>query len=131
VSTSTGGAIRVVAAIVRRGDTLLVCQRPLHKQHGGLWEFAGGKCEPGERDSDAITRELHEELGVMVHTVGAPAFVSRDPGGVYDIVFLPVEIHGEPVAYEHVALGWFSVAALATMPLAPSDAAFVRSLGAA
>ncbi len=123
-------SIRVVAAVVRRGDTLLVCQRPRHKQHGGLWEFAGGKCEPGESDRDAIARELHEELGVAVNDVGAALFVARDPGGVYEIVFLPVEISGEAVAHEHAALGWFSLDALATMALAPSDAAFVRSLGA-
>ena len=122
--------IRVVAAVVRRDDTLLVCQRPLHKQHGGLWEFAGGKCEPGESDCDAITRELHEELGVTVGAVGSPVFVARDPGGIYEIVFLPVEISGDAVAHEHAALGWFSIETLATMPLAPSDAAFVRSLGA-
>jgi len=122
--------IRVVAAVVGRDDTLLVCQRPLHKQHGGLWEFAGGKCEPGESDRDAITRELHEELGVTVSAVGTPMFVARDPGGIYEIVFLPVEISGDAVAHEHAALGWFSIETLATMPLAPSDAAFVRSLGA-
>ena len=131
MTAPTGGSIRVVAAVVRRGDTLLVCQRPAHKQHGGLWEFAGGKCEPGESDAHAIARELHEELGVMAHTVGAPVFVVRDPGGVYEIVFLPVEVHGDPIAHAHAALGWFPVAALAALPLAPSDAAFVRSLDAA
>jgi mutator protein MutT len=120
--------VRVVAAVVRRGDALLVCQRPSHKQHGGLWEFAGGKCEPGESDADAIARELHEELGVTVTRVGAPAFVAHDPGGVYEIVFLPVTIEGEPVPHEHEAVGWFEGSDLLTMPLAPSDAAFVRSL---
>lgn len=123
--------IRVVAAVIRRHDTWLVCQRPHHKQHGGLWEFAGGKCEPGEGDHEAIARELHEELAVDVRAVGAPIFTARDPGGVYEIVFLPVEVEGEPVAHEHAALGWFPLATLATMPLAPSDDAFVRSLGAA
>lgn len=130
MNASSREFVRVVAAVVHRDDTWLVCQRPLHKQHGGLWEFAGGKCEPGESDRDAITRELHEELGVTVEAVGAPIFVAHDPGGVYEIVFLPVEISGEAVAHEHAALGWFSRTTLTTMPLAPSDAAFVRSLGA-
>ncbi|NCW44187.1 MAG: NUDIX domain-containing protein [Gemmatimonadaceae bacterium] len=130
MTTPSVDVIRVVAAVVRRDDALLVCQRPLHKQHGGLWEFAGGKCEPGESDRDAIARELHEELGVAVCAVGLPLYVARDPGGAYEIVFLPVEITGEVVAHEHTALGWFSTATLVTMPLAPSDAAFVRSLGA-
>lgn len=116
--------------MIRRGDTLLVCRRPQHKQHGGLWEFAGGKCEPGEGDHEAVARELREELGVQVAQAGAPLFVAHDPGGVYEIVFLPVEIEGTPTAHEHEALGWFTLGTLRDMPLAPSDAAFVRSLGA-
>lgn len=120
--------MRVVAAVIRRDDTLLVCQRPTHKQHGGLWEFPGGKCEPGESDHDAIARELQEELGVDVTSVGSPEFVAHDPGGVYEIVFLPVTIAGDPTAHEHEALGWFTREALAHMPLAPSDAAFVRAV---
>lgn len=120
--------IRVVAAVIRRNETLLVCQRPPHKQHGGLWEFAGGKCEPGESDHEAIARELHEELGITVTAVGLPCFAAHDPGSVYEIVFLPVEISGEPVAHEHAALGWFPVTTLRTMALAPSDAAFVNTL---
>lgn len=114
--------------MVRRDDTLLVCQRPQHKQHGGLWEFPGGKCEPGESDHDAIVRELHEELGVSAVATGAPEFVGHDPGGVYEIVFIPAEITGTPTAHEHEALGWFTPPVLRQMPLAPSDAAFVRAL---
>ncbi len=52
--------IRVIAAVIRRGPELLVCRRPAHKRHGGLWEFPGGKCEPGESDADTARRELLE-----------------------------------------------------------------------
>lgn len=120
--------IRVVAAVVRRDHGYLVCQRPRHKQHGGLWEFPGGKCEPGESDRGATVRELHEELGVEVVHVGDPLLIIADPGSRYDIVFVPAHIRGEPQALEHEAIGWFAVAALRTMMLAPSDAAFVASL---
>jgi len=56
--------VRVVAAVVRRGDDYLVCQRPAHKRHGGLWEFPGGKLEEGEDPRRGLERELEEELGV-------------------------------------------------------------------
>ena len=118
-----------MAAVIRRHDRYLVCQRPARKQHGGLWEFAGGKCERGESDREAIMRELHEELGVTATRVDAPVFVAHDPGGEYEIAFVPVEIAGEPFAHEHTALGWFTRAELVSLPLAPSDAAFVQSLG--
>ena len=49
---------RVVASVIEVDGKLLVCQRPAHKRHGGLWEFPGGKIEPGESDFEAVEREL-------------------------------------------------------------------------
>jgi mutator protein MutT len=120
-------SIRVIAAVVTRQDRFLVCQRPPHKRHGGLWEFPGGKCEPGETDTDAIGRELREELGVDVLAVGDEAFAINDPGSPFRIAFLPVTIEGEPVCHEHTALRWGRLAELAQLPLAPSDRRFVES----
>ncbi len=125
---TSGARIRVVAAVIRRDDQLLVCQRPVSKRHGGLWEFPGGKCEPGESDHDAIGRELQEEVGVVVVDVAAPLMVIADPDSPYDIVFLPTRIAGEPRALEHEALTWGAPVVLAALPLAPSDARFVASL---
>lgn len=131
--TSNDTRIRVVAAVIRRdhahGYEYLVCRRPADKRHGGLWEFPGGKCEPGESDLHATTRELHEELGIEVVQIGEPLLIVGDAGSCYDIVFLPAEIRGQPMALEHDAIGWYAVPALRTMPLAPSDAAFVATLG--
>jgi mutator protein MutT len=126
VTTDDHPPIRVIAAVVARGAELLVCQRPLHKRHGGLWEFPGGKCEPGESDTDAARRELREELGVEVVSVGAPELVVRDPGSTFAIVFVPVEIAGEPTCHEHIALVWERPADLLDRPLAPSDRVFVE-----
>jgi 8-oxo-dGTP diphosphatase len=56
-------SIRVVAAVVRRGDTLLVTRRPDAPGKKGQWEFPGGKVEAGEREEEALARELREELG--------------------------------------------------------------------
>jgi 8-oxo-dGTP diphosphatase len=55
--------LRVVAAVVRRGDTLLITRRPDRPGRAGQWEFPGGKVEPGEAEEDALRRELREELG--------------------------------------------------------------------
>jgi mutator protein MutT len=120
--------IRVIAAVVPDGDRLLVCQRPPHKRHGGLWEFPGGKCEPGETDAQAATRELREELGVTATAVGAELFAIHDLGSPFLIAFVPVEIAGEPVCHEHTALRWGTPNELAELPLAPSDRRFVEAL---
>jgi mutator protein MutT len=116
----------VIAAVISRGDELLVCQRPLTKRHGGLWEFPGGKCEAGESDADAARRELHEELGVDVVAVGDAELTIADPGSSFLIVFVPVRIVGEPTCHEHSALTWGLPIDLARLPLAPSDRRFVE-----
>ncbi|MBR2888774.1 MAG: (deoxy)nucleoside triphosphate pyrophosphohydrolase [Oscillospiraceae bacterium] len=56
----------VVAALIWDGDRFLICQRPAHKTRGLLWEFVGGKVEPGETHREALIRECREELGITV-----------------------------------------------------------------
>lgn len=107
---------------------MLVCQRPPHKRHGGLWEFPGGKAEVGESDADAVSRELAEELGVAVTFVDSPRFEYADPESPFMIAFCDVEITGEPTCREHMASGWFTLDEASDLPLAPSDAQFVRWL---
>lgn len=118
--------VRVLAAVITRGDRYLVCRRPVHKRHGGLWEFPGGKLEPGENDAGAAARELREELGVGVSAVGAEAFAVHDEGSPFLIAFVPVRIDGEPACLEHSALAWATAAELLGYALAPSDRRFVE-----
>ena len=120
--------IRVVAAVIAREDRLLVCQRPLHKRHGGLWEFPGGKSEAGESDEAAVRRELLEELAVEAVAVGGELAIFADEGSEFAIAFLPVEIAGEPKALEHNAIRWATPSELLQMPLAPSDRRFVQQV---
>ena len=56
----------VVAALIWQGDRFLACQRPAHKARGLLWEFVGGKVEPGETPEQALCRECREELNVEI-----------------------------------------------------------------
>ena len=58
---------QVVAALIRKDKRFLICQRPVHKARGLLWEFVGGKTEEGESKEDALIRECREELGITVN----------------------------------------------------------------
>jgi 8-oxo-dGTP diphosphatase len=127
----TPPTIRVVAAVIRRYGRLLVCQRPAHKRHGGLWEFPGGKLDEGETVFDGARRELAEELDVTVQTVGEAEFSIRDPGPPFVIEFHAVEIAGNPRCIEHTAHAWVTTQELLTLPLAPSDRQFALHLDGA
>lgn len=118
--------VRVLAAVIRRGARYLLCQRPRQKRHGGLWEFPGGKLEPGETLPHAARRELAEELALEVMAAGDVVFRVPDPDSAFVIEFVPVEVHGEPRALEHEALAWVTLHEAATLALAPSDRAFVE-----
>ena len=119
--------IRVLAAVILRGDRFLICKRPGHKRHGGLWEFPGGKIEAGETDFEAAVREMREELGVTVTSVSAPLFVSLDEGSHFSIEFMPVEIAGKPREIEHAAIAWVRAKEVVEYELAPSDRAFAEA----
>lgn len=120
--------MRVLAAVIRRGDRFLVCRRPSHKRHGGLWEFPGGKLESGEDDFAAARRELREELAVEVTTVGTELVAIDDADSPFQIAFVPVAIEGDPTCLEHSAHSWVTIDELPTYELAPSDRRFAAWL---
>lgn len=120
--------VLVIAAVIRRGGHVLLCRRPAHKRHGGLWEFPGGKLEEGESLLHAAQRELEEELRLQATSLGDLLFECQDPGSVFVIQFVEVVAVGEPNAQEHDEVRWVSIDQAAGLPLAPADAAFVRSL---
>ena len=120
--------IRVLAAVITQADRYLVCQRPPHKRHGGLWEFPGGKLEPGETIEHAAIRELREELGVDARAVGEVLVAFADPGSEFLIEFAPVTVTGEIRPIEHSAVRWETLAELESLNLAPTDRQFVQFL---
>lgn len=111
--------------MIRRDGEILLCRRPAHKRHGGLWEFPGGKIEEGEDYLGATKRELAEELGVKVLSVKDSIFSRQDPGSHFIIDFHPVEIIGDPICHEHSEMAWVREENLHTFDLAPSDRDFV------
>jgi len=128
--TPTEGVVEVVAAVIRDGEgRLLIGRRPAHKRHGGLWEFPGGKVDPGETLAQAVARELEEELGLTATWVAAaPLYARQDPGQPFRILFVEAAAWGTPVLMEHQSVAWIPVPAPPEFHLAPSDAAFVAAL---
>ena len=118
----------MVAAVIERQGSYLVCQRPFEKRHGGLWEFPGGKLLDGEGVKEAASRELHEELGVDVVTVGEPIFSLQDPGSPFLVMFCPVETVGQPTAKEHMDIRWVEAKELLEIKLLPADHQFACTL---
>ena len=121
-----GATENVVAAVIRRGSRVLLCQRPAHKRHGGLYEFPGGKCNGGETIDQAIARELLEELGVTVTHIGSVLHSIHDPGSPFVIHFTDVRIDGTPLTIEHSDLQWVTFNEALYLDLAPSDRRFVE-----
>lgn len=82
----------------------------------------------GETAAEAVARELEEELCVRAVAVLPAVFESRDEGSSFVISFYPVEIQGDPAAMEHAAIAWVARGDLVDLPLAPSDARFVKAV---
>lgn len=82
--------------------------------------------ERAESTAEALRRELGEELGVELESVGQELFAIVDPGSPFRIEFVEASIRGEPRCLEHESLAWASLADLGGMPLAPSDRRFVE-----
>ena len=121
----------LVVAVALIGSDGLVClqQRPDAKAHGGLWEFPGGKVEPGESPDDALVREIAEELGIKIDRASlVPAGFARD-GGDAAINRPPLVIllytcrswHGEVQCLEAQAVAWYAPAAIGALAMPPLD----------
>lgn len=100
--------IPVVTGLIRKGDKVLVGQRPVGNTLAGNWEFPGGKIEKNESPEQALVRELNEELGIDAE-VGALKLASTHTFGETGIIILFYEVlfwKGVPKAVHHMELKW-------------------------
>lgn len=113
----------VAGLILDDAGRLLACRRPVGKHLGGLWEFPGGKLEPGESPAAALVRELEEELGITVAPDTALTPV------VWDYGHGPIRLHpllcrivsGTPHPHEHSEIRWCEKDELGELDWAAAD----------
>lgn len=122
----------VAAALVDGAGRVLIAQRPVGKSLAGLWEFPGGKVEPGEAPEAALVRELEEELSVTVapEALVPCTFASHAYADFHLLMPLYVVRRwaGVPRAVEAQALAWARPEDLAQYPMPPADAPLVAHL---
>ena len=120
----------VVAALIWRGERFLACQRPAHKARGLLWEFVGGKVEPGETREEALIRECREELAVTVVPRNIFMEVTHEyPDLTVHLTLFNADLpEGEPRALEHNDLRWITVGQIDTLPFCPADQEILERL---
>ena len=115
--------IEVVAALIWDGDRFLICQRPENKERGLLWEYVGGKVEPGETKQEALIRECREELDVTI-TVGD---VLMDVVHEYPDITVHLTLFHASIAegtirlLEHNAIAWITPAEIPDYDFCPAD----------
>ena len=120
----------VVAALIWEGDLFLACQRPAHKARGLLWEFVGGKVEPGESLEEALIRECREELDITV----APRDVFMEVIHEYPdltvrlTLFNATIAEGTPKALEHHDIRWITVREIDGLEFCPADEEILKKL---
>ena len=120
----------VVAALIWDENRFLACQRPAHKARGLLWEFVGGKVEPGETREQALIRECREELAVTVSV--------QDVFMEVDHVYPDLTVHltlfnasiaeGIPQKIEHNNLRWITIEEIDEYEFCPADEEILRRL---
>lgn len=128
----TPSMIVVAAALVDNEGRVLLQQRRQGRQMAGLWEFPGGKVEPGERPETALARELHEELGIDTDPtrLSPAAFASAELGERHLLLLLHIcrEWRGEPRALDAAALQWVWPSDMAALPMPFADKPLIELL---
>lgn len=121
---------QVVAALIWDNNKFMICQRPAHKARALLWEFVGGKVEPGETKEEALVRECREELGITV-AVGE-VFLEVDhvyPDiSVHLTLFCATIIGGAPQLLEHEDVRWIAPAEIPQYSFCPADQEILQHL---
>lgn len=120
----------VVAALIWEKERFLICQRPAHKARGLLWEFVGGKVEPGETKEEALIRECREELAVEL-SVGEVFMevVHEYPDLTVRLTLFHAAIaKGVPQMLEHHDIKWITPSEIPDYAFCPADEEILQKL---
>ena len=120
----------VVAALIWQGERFMICQRPAHKARGMLWEFVGGKVEPGESKEQALVRECREELAVEVAVGDIFLEVTHTYPDitVHRTLFHASIVQGVPQKLEHNDIRYITVDEIPKYEFCPADEVILQKL---
>ncbi len=120
----------VVAALIWDRDKFMICQRPAHKARGLLWEFVGGKVEPGETKPQALIRECREELDIELKVNDMFMDVIHEyPDLTVHLTLFNSEIaEGEPKMLEHNDIRWITPAEISEYDFCPADEEILKKI---
>jgi 8-oxo-dGTP diphosphatase len=130
----SGAKLVLVAAcaLIDPDGRVLIAERPPGKAMAGLWEFPGGKVEPGERPEEALIRELHEELGIAVKEPCLAPFSFASHSYPDFHLLMPLYVcrrwEGTPAPREHSALKWVRPRELTQYAMPPADLPLIPML---
>ena len=115
--------VEVVAALIWDKDEFMICQRPAHKARGLLWEFVGGKVEPGETKEQALIRECQEELAITLSVGDIFIDVMHEYPDitVHLTLFNATIVEGVPQKIEHNDIKWITPGEIPAYEFCPAD----------
>lgn len=125
-----GAPVSVAAALIWQDGKFLICRRPPHKARGNLYEFVGGKVEPGETRAQALIRECREELDVTVEPGEIyMELVHKYPDMTVDLTLISSRIvEGTPKLLEHTDIRWIAPSEIPHYSFCPADKAILEKL---
>ena len=120
---SNANIIEVVAALIWDNDKFMICQRPATKSCALLWEFVGGKVEPGETKEQALIRECQEELTITLSVADAFMDIVHEYPDitVHLTLFNATIANGVPQKLEHNDIKWITPAEIPQYNFCPAD----------
>ena len=122
--------VEVVAALIWDGEKFMICQRPANKARALLWEFVGGKVEPGETKEQALIRECQEELAITLSVVELYMEVIHEyPDITVRLSLFNATIEaGVPQKLEHNDIQWITVTQIPEYDFCPADIEILQEL---
>ena len=122
--------VQVSAALIWKGNRFLICRRPENKARALLWEFPGGKVEPGESEAEAVIRECREELDIQIEP--GPLFMALTheyPDLTVRLTLYHARIvEGTPRLLEHTGFCWITPREIPDFSFCPADAQILSRL---